>query len=124
MQTNSPTPSKQAEPLHAEHAARLRATDSRRFDADVRSAARVIVKFTGQWCGPCKALEPTLEAIVKERPAITVLELDADDSPEIAARFGVRVLPTLVLFNHGVERARIIGNQRKSAILEVLDEHG
>jgi thioredoxin 1 len=124
MQTNSPTPSKQADPLHAESAARLRPTDSKRFDADVRSAPRVLLKFTGQWCGPCKALAPTLAAIAKERPTITVLELDADNCPEIAARFGVRVLPTLVLFADGGERARIIGNQRKSAILAVLDEHG
>ncbi|MBL8685235.1 MAG: thioredoxin family protein [Myxococcales bacterium] len=90
----------------------------------MRSAPRVLVKFTGQWCAPCKALEPTLEAIVEERPAITVLELDADDCPDVAARFGVRVLPTLVLFADGVERTRIIGNQRKSAILAVIDEHG
>lgn len=124
MQTNSPTPSKQAERLHAERAARWRATDSKRFDADVRSAPRVLVKFTGQWCAPCKALAPTFAAIAEERSALTVLELDTDDCPEIAARFGVRVLPTLVLFADGVERTRIIGNQRKSAILAVIDEHG
>lgn len=124
MQTNSPNVPKRAEPVHSRHAPRKRATDEARFDADVRSAPRVLVKFTGQWCGPCRALAPTLAAIVEERSELTVLELDADDCPELAARFGVRVLPTLVLFADGVERTRIIGNQRKSAILEVLDEHG
>jgi thioredoxin 1 len=95
-------------------------TNDRDLDRDVLRAPIVLVKFTGAWCPPCNAVQPTLEAIERENPGVLVLSIDAENNPESTLRYGVRVLPTILAFHQGALRSRLVGNQRKSLLLTLL----
>lgn len=99
---------------------RLRVTDEKRFDADVASAPLVLVKFTGEWCPPCRALQPTLEAIARDRADLVVLSVDVDSEQAVAERYGVRSLPTLIAFRQGKPAGQLVGNQPRRAIEKLL----
>ncbi len=95
-------------------------TDDTHFDSDVGSAPHVLVKFTGSWCPPCRALQPTLDKLVSERPDVVVLSMDVDTEQVIAQRFGVRAVPTLIAFRNGKPFGQLVGNQPLSAIDKLL----
>ncbi len=98
-----------------------RATTDDRFDADIASAALVLVKLTGAWCPPCKALQPTLDALVRDRPELLLLSLDVDDHQRVAQRFGIRGVPTLLAFRDGSLIGRLMGNQPRARIDRLLE---
>ena len=81
------------------------------FDRHLREdGLPLLVDFWATWCGPCKAMAPVLEAAARElEPRMRVAKLDTDAVPEIAARYGIRSIPTLILFQGGVEVARTAG---------------
>ncbi|MBW3588062.1 MAG: thioredoxin [Actinobacteria bacterium] len=92
------------------------------FNAEViDSDLPVLVDFWAEWCHPCRLVEPAVKQIAEENPqAIKVVKLNIDENPDIASRYGVMSIPTLMLFKEGVEKARVIGARPKEAILSEI----
>ena len=95
------------------------------FDAEVLRAEKpVLVDFTAVWCGPCKALAPIVADVAREFDGrLKVTKLDIDHSPATASRFGIRGVPTIVLFKGGKEIARQVGLVPKPRLLALFQEH-
>lgn len=95
------------------------------FDSEVlKSNKPVLVDFWAEWCGPCQALGPKLEEVAKELEGkVSVVKLNVDENQEAPSRYGVRGIPTLILFKNGQEIDQIVGNVPKDNILSVLKQH-
>ena len=86
-----------------------------------RSHLPVLIDMWAAWCGPCRLIAPTVEALARELAGkIAVSKLDVDANPRTAARFGVQSIPTLLIINNGKEVDRIVGVQSREAILSRL----
>ena len=84
----------------------------------------VLVDFWAEWCGPCRALGPKLEEIAEEMTGkMTVAKMNIDENPNTPAKFGVRSIPTMIVFKNGEAVEQIVGNQSKEAILEAVQKH-
>lgn len=94
------------------------------FDQDVlNNAEPVLVDFWAPWCGPCKALAPMFESLAAEyTDKVKFAKVDID-ATEIAQNYGVRGVPTLMLFKQGQPVATLVGNQPKAKIVELLAAH-
>lgn len=94
------------------------------FDETVNgSSTPVVVDFWAEWCGPCKQIAPILEDIAKEQAGkVTVAKLNVDDFGDIAGRFGVMSIPTLIVFNNGEAAKRLVGAMPKGRLMEELSE--
>lgn len=94
------------------------------FEAEVlKSDKPVLVDFYADWCGPCKSLAPVIDEIAAERAAdLKVVKIDVDADPEIAAQYGVRSMPTLVVFKDGTAVSGIVGAQPKGNLDKWIDE--
>ena len=77
----------------------------------------VLVDFNAEWCGPCRALEPTLEELSKE---LNIVSVNIDDNPELAEEYSVSSIPCLVRFDGGKETSRSVGLISKSAIERIM----
>ena len=96
------------------------------FEKDVLQADRpVLVDFWAEWCGPCKQIAPALEQIAAELgEKVTVAKLNIEESPTTPSRYGVRGIPTMMLFKDGQMTAMKVGAMPKQKILEWLSESG
>lgn len=96
------------------------------FDTQVLNAPNpVIVEFGAAWCAPCKRLEPILETLAQEWAGkISVLHVDVEESPDIAMRYYVMNLPTMILFAGGKELERLVGLQSRERIVEKFGSRG
>ena len=92
------------------------------FDELVRDAkGPVLVDFWAAWCGPCRAVAPELEKIAEQRAgSVVVAKVDTEALPDVAGRFAIRSIPTMVLFRHGAEANRLSGAMSAGAILSQL----
>ena len=92
------------------------------FDEVVGSSAEpVLVDFWAEWCGPCKMIAPILEELATEQAGkVKIAKLNVDDAPDLARRFEVMSIPTLLVFRDGEVAKRIVGAKPKGALLEEL----
>lgn len=94
------------------------------FAAALRDADRpLLVEFTAAWCPPCHAMVPILEAIARARADITIVTVDVDDARGVASTWGVRAMPTLMLFQKGRPVAQLVGAQSRARLEAWLEEH-
>jgi thioredoxin 1 len=103
----------------------VRDTSDSSFEQDVLQAELpVLVDFWADWCAPCKALTPTVEAVAEKYAASArVVKMNVDDNPQVSQRYGIRGLPTLILFKGGSEADRIVGAVNKDALSRLIDKH-
>lgn len=93
------------------------------FEADViNSKIPVLIDFWAQWCGPCKAIAPTLEDLaVQYNGKVKIVKLDIDHNPATPPKFGVRGIPTLILFKDGEVKATQVGMISKADLAKFID---
>ena len=93
------------------------------FD-DETSKGVVLVDFWAEWCGPCRRLAPTVDALASEFDGrATVAKLNVDENPNIPGRFAVRGIPTLLLFKEGQLAETIVGLRAKEDIAQMIERH-
>jgi thioredoxin 1 len=98
-------------------------TDSTFGDHVERSPLPVLVDLWAEWCGPCHMIAPTVDQLASEMDGrLTVAKINIDENPETANRFGVRSIPTLLVFKNGQEVDRLIGVQPKEEIIRRLSK--
>jgi thioredoxin 1 len=97
---------------------------SNSFDETVKSSTTpILVDFWAEWCGPCKAIAPVLKELSTELAGkVTIAKLDVDAHGDIAQRFSVMSIPTLLIFNNGEVQKRLVGAKGKGQLLQELAE--
>jgi len=83
---------------------------------------KILIKFGASWCGPCKAMEPALKEIMKERTDIKIFDLDVDENEELVQLFKVRNVPVMFLIKEGATVNKYVGGASKAQILSFIDE--
>ena len=93
------------------------------FESEVlKASGAVVVDFWAEWCGPCKAIAPILDEIATEySDRIKVAKLNIDENPQTPPKFGIRGIPTLILFKNGTVEAQKVGAVSKSQLSAFLD---
>lgn len=95
------------------------------FEQDVlQSDQPVLVDFWAAWCAPCRMLAPTVEAVAEKYAGnARVVKINVDENPAVSQRYGIKGIPTLILFKSGKEEERVVGATSKDAISRMIDKH-
>ena len=86
------------------------------------SDKKVLIDFYADWCGPCRMLAPVIEELAAEYPQYAIAKINVDNEPELASRFGVFSIPTLVVLQNGQVVDQAVGAQPKARILAMLEK--
>ena len=99
-------------------------TDSNFDETVIKAGLPVLVDFWAEWCGPCKRLAPTVEALAGDYfGKVTVGKLNVDDNPNTASKFQIRGIPALLLFKGGQVVESVVGLAHKDELKKVIDKH-
>jgi thioredoxin 1 len=95
------------------------------FEKEVLGAAKpVLVDFWAEWCAPCRMLAPTVAAVAEHYgETANVVKLNVDDNPSTAQRYGIKGIPTLILFREGKEVERVVGATSKESINRMIEKY-
>ena len=98
-------------------------TSDAAFDADVlQNSKAVLLDFWAEWCGPCKMIAPLLDEVAdKYEDKLDIVKLNVDENPNVAQKFGIRSIPTLILFKDGAVQAQLMGAMPMRQLEEFLD---
>ena len=92
------------------------------FEKEVLNSDKtIIVDFYAEWCGPCKMMSPIIDKIAEENETVKVGKLNVDDAQDIAMKYNVMSIPTIIIFKNGTEFKRFVGVTSKSEILNALN---
>ena len=107
-----------------ENSIELLEVTSENFDDEVlKSDKKVLIDFYADWCQPCKILEPTIKEIASEKEEIKVVRINIDEETDLATRYEIMSIPTLVLIKDGEEMDRIVGAAQKYTIVSMIDKY-
>lgn len=98
----------------------IHATKENFNEVVLQSDIPVLVDFFATWCGPCRMIAPILEEIAEEHPEYKIVKIDVDEQPELATRFDVMSIPTLLVFKNGELISQTVGAQPKAKLLSML----
>jgi thioredoxin 1 len=95
------------------------------FEQDVlKSTKPVLVDFWAEWCAPCRMLAPAIDAVAEQfRDTAVVVKLNVDDNPATAGKYGIKGIPTLIIFREGAEVERVVGATSKESIARMIEKH-
>jgi thioredoxin 1 len=97
-------------------------TDSNFEQEVIQSSQPVLVDFWAEWCGPCKMIAPVLDEIADEKAgAVKIAKVDVDHNQALSARFGIRAIPTLLLFKNGAVQDQMVGMTSKRDLVSKID---
>lgn len=91
------------------------------FDRDIAGRTSLVL-FTAAWCPPCRAIKPSLESLAAERTDVAFFTLDVDEHQQVAQRYGIRSLPTLLVFRNGVPAGQLVGAAPRTTIATLLSK--
>lgn len=98
----------------------LKVTSSNFEEEVLKSEKAVLIDFYADWCGPCKMISPVVEAVANENAGIKVVKVNVDDAQDLALKYEVMSIPTLVVIKNGIETNRTIGLVDKTEILNMF----
>ena len=97
------------------------AVTKQNFDEIIKSEKPVLIDFYADWCGPCRMVAPIVHEIAEENDSVVVAKINVDDEPDLAMKFGVMSIPTLVVMKNGEEVKRATGARAKPQILAMIE---
>lgn len=102
----------------------MQAVDSRTFHESIHQQGVTLVDFSAAWCPPCRTLMPILDELGREYPEqLSIVEVDCDESPEIAAEYGIMSIPTVIVFHNGDPVEKLVGLRTKRVYQSVLVQY-